>query len=474
MHVRWDVARRGLVAAALMVVMAVVLAACGSDSSSSSNDASGGSGGSTTTTKGKDASSSGELDAEALWAKGGSGKCGSMENFVDYVCGKPGAADPSKTPVKIGWVNNQGGSIVSLGPQATQSAQMAVDWVNKYAGGIGGHKLELATCFVKNSEEEGKACADQYLADKSISMISYGAVGPGANTINAAIKSAGIPVIEGFAINASDTTSLNHFILFTATPFDFYAFGTFGRDVLKAKTGAIVYAQGTGFQQLAAAAAESMKAVGMKVKSVGFDPNSTNLVGAMVAAGAQTADMIVNVGGTPATCIAINKAQKQLKIADDKFVSDFACALESEKAGYGGDIPKWYFGQAQSGDGLTDSPIGKQYLAALSAFGHAKDRPDVWYSGMFGTLLTIAQTLNKVGPDKLSPETIKAQIKQWRGPLLLGEPKPFCGKYPSAPANCGGGNRFFRYQGDGKWAPVSQWTDVPIELQKKLGAKGVQ
>ena len=60
-------------------------------------------------------------------------------------------------------------------------------------------------------------------------------------------------------------------------------------------------------------------------------------------------------------------------------------ALESEKEAYGGDIPNSIFGQAQSGDGLTQTD-GKQYLAALEAFGAEKNRPDVWYSGMFGTM----------------------------------------------------------------------------------------
>ena len=160
---------------ALACLGAAVLAACGSDSS---DDASGGSGGSTTKTTEASGGGSANVDGEALWAKGGSGECGSTENFVDYVCGKPGEADASKPPVKIGWVNNQGGSIVSLGPQATDAAQMAVDWVNKYGGGIGGRKLELVPCYVKNSEEEGKACADKFLADKDIHMISYGSVGP--------------------------------------------------------------------------------------------------------------------------------------------------------------------------------------------------------------------------------------------------------------------------------------------------------
>jgi branched-chain amino acid transport system substrate-binding protein len=458
---------------ALACAAAMVLAACGSDDSSDSgSDSAGGS--STQAEEPADSGASANENGEALWAKGGNGECGTLENFVDYVCGKAGSADESKPPVKVGWVNNQDGSIVSLGPQATDAAQLAVDWVNKYASGIGGHKLELVKCYVKNSEEEGKACADQFLADKDIHMLSYGAVGPGANTINAAIKSSGIPVIEGFALNVGDTQSDQHFILFTASPFDYYAWGTLGRDIMKAKTAAIVYPQGTGFQQNAKAAETAIKAVGIKSKSVGYDPDSTNLVGALVASGAQQADMVVNVGGTPATCVAINKGQKQLKIPDEKMVGDFSCALESEKEAYGGDIPGWIFGQAQSGDGLTDSPIGKQYLAALEAFDGAEHRPDVWYSGMFGTLLTIAQTLNKVGPENINKDTIKEEIKKWRGPLLLGQPEPYCGKYPSAPANCGGGDRFFRYEGEDKWTPLSEWSDVPIELQRELGAKGVE
>jgi len=82
--------------------------------------------------------------------------------------------------------------------------------------------------------------------------------------------------------------------------------------------------------------------------------------------------------------------------------------------------------------------------------------------------------MNKAGADKLSPDALREVVKGWRGPLLLGQPEPFCGKYPSAPANCGGGDRFFRYEGKDTWTPVSEWTDVPIELQRKLNAKGVE
>jgi ABC-type branched-subunit amino acid transport system substrate-binding protein len=451
----------------LACLSAVTLAACGSSGSDSNTGGASGTT-STTTTSGGGSAPSGA--AAALW-KQANPKCGDPANFVGYVCGKPGAADPSAKPALIGWVNNQDGSIVSEGPQATSAAQLAVNWINKNADGIDGHPLKLVTCYIKNSEEEGKACADQFLANKNIHVYSYGSAAVGAQTVNGGINGS-IPLIEGFANNPSDVTQKNAFILFTATPYDYYAWGTFGQDVAHAKTAAIVYPQGTGFQNSAVSAETSLKAVGIKVKSVGYAPTSTNLVGALVAAGAPTADMVVNVGGTPATCLAIEKGVRQLKIPDDKVIGDFSCGLESEKEGYGGDLPKWYFGEAQSGDALTNSPVGVQYRAALAQAGATSHTSDVWYSGMFGVMATIAQFMNKVGYDKLHGNVLAEQAKTFRGPLLLGEPHPYCGKYPDAPANCGGGDRFFKYLGNDKYQPVSAWSDVPQPLQVKLHAKG--
>jgi branched-chain amino acid transport system substrate-binding protein len=391
---------------------------------------------------------------------------------VNYVCGKPGSADPSLPPVQIGWVNDQGGSIISEGPEATAATQLAVNWVNKYADGIGGHPLQLVTCFIQNSEEEGKACANQFLANKNIRVISYGATAVGAPTVNAGIGGK-IPIIEGFALNPSDVTNPNTYVLFTASPFDYYAWGTLAQQVLHAKSMAIVYPQGTGFANSAEAAVVSAKSLGIPVKSVGYNPASTSLTGALVAAGAPTADMVVNVGGTPSTCVAIAKGLQQLGISPDKVVGDFSCGLNSEKAAYGGDLPHWYFGEAQSGDSLTNSPVGVQYRAALAAFGASSNVSDVWYSGMFGAMLTIAQFMNKIGYSNINPQTLATTVKAFRGPLLLGEPHVYCGKYPSAPANCGGGDRFFKYEGNGVFQPVSLWTDVPMPLQVQLHAKGV-
>src|SRR4051812_20680492 len=70
---------------------------------------------------------------------------GAVTNYVQFVGGKPGKADPKLSPVVIGWVNQQGGQ-AEIGPLATPAAQVAVKLTNDSLGGIHGHPLVMKTC----------------------------------------------------------------------------------------------------------------------------------------------------------------------------------------------------------------------------------------------------------------------------------------------------------------------------------------
>ena len=63
-----------------------------------------------------------------------------VTNYLKYVHGTKGKADPKKSKVYIGWVNQQGGQVV-IGGLATAGAQMAVKYVNAELGGIDGHPV---------------------------------------------------------------------------------------------------------------------------------------------------------------------------------------------------------------------------------------------------------------------------------------------------------------------------------------------
>src|SRR5262245_1707743 len=83
-----------------------------------------------------------------------------VTNYVQYVHGTRGKADPKKSKVYIGWVNQQGGQVV-IGGLATAGAQLAVRYVNDVLGGVNGHPVALVQCFIKSNEEEGTTCGQQ-------------------------------------------------------------------------------------------------------------------------------------------------------------------------------------------------------------------------------------------------------------------------------------------------------------------------
>jgi hypothetical protein len=97
-----------------------------------------------------------------------------VTNYLTYVKGKRGKADPKKSKVYIGWVNQQGGQVV-IGGLATAGAQLAVRYVNDVLGGVGGHPVALVQCFIKSNEEEGTTCGQKLVNNKRISVIATGA-----------------------------------------------------------------------------------------------------------------------------------------------------------------------------------------------------------------------------------------------------------------------------------------------------------
>src|SRR4051794_14630427 len=95
-----------------------------------------------------------------------------VTDYLQYVGGADRAADQSRSPIGIGWVNIEGGP--GGAPEATLGAQAAVRYVNTKLGGIGGHPLKLKVCTVVSAEEEGQKCGQQLLNDPAVAVIAMG------------------------------------------------------------------------------------------------------------------------------------------------------------------------------------------------------------------------------------------------------------------------------------------------------------
>jgi len=376
-----------------------------------------------------------------------------VTDYSSYVGGKAGAADPSKSPIGIGWVNVEGGPGGS--PEATLGAQAAVKYVNEKLGGIGGHPLKLQVCTVTSAEEEGQKCGQQLLNDSSVAAIGVGNLYVGDRSFTSVIAGQK-PVLVGVATGPSLSTAKNTYALFGDLPHIFGAWATYARDVLHAKTAAVIHTNTQGDKVASAAVITGLQSAGLTVKTVGFDAQATDLLGPVTAAGAQTADVIVPIS-IGAGCVGIAKALKQLGVRKP-VVSTPICLTPDVAQGLGGDLPAWTYGIAQTLPTDATAADSKTFLTDSAQAGlGAGDAAKVFAPLGWTTILTYAKMFNSIGADKVSPGTVGPALQAFHGPVIMGAPEVSCGKYADAPAVCNDQSRFYQYQGRGQFQPLTGW-----------------
>jgi len=382
-----------------------------------------------------------------------------VTNYVTYVKGTRGKADPKKSKVYIGWVNQQGGQVV-IGGLATAGAELAVRYVNDVLGGVGGHPVALVECFVKSSEEEGTTCGQQFLANKSISVIDEGAVAIGDQSFQSTIGTAK-PVIVGVAVTPIDAAKPSNIVLFGDATHVLGPFGTYAQQVLHAKTAALVYPNIAGITQGATAIADGLQKVGIKVKKVGYDESQTDLIGPLTSAGATSADLVIPYSDSSG-CVNLAKGLKQLGITDTKkILSAPLCLNGLVAAGLGGDFPIWTYAIASSLYGDPTDPGMPAYMKVMAKYGTPAVAPDPWVIVTFGQMLTTARFLNELGYGHITPQAILQKAKAFKGPVALGAPSLDCGKYPTAPGICNDRTQFFLYKGKHAFVKTAGWLQPP-------------
>jgi branched-chain amino acid transport system substrate-binding protein len=385
---------------------------------------------------------------------------GAVTNYLTYVKGKRGKADPKKSKIYVGWVNQQGGQVV-IGGLATAGAQLAVRYVNDQLGGVGGHPVQLVQCFIKSNEEEGTTCGQKLVNDKRISVIATGAVATGAQSLQATIRGTK-PVVTGVAITPVDGAQKTGIVLFGDGPHILLPFGTYAKNVLHAKTAAVVYPQATGITESALVIAAGLRKAGIETKAVGYTQGQTDLTAPLTAAGATTADFIAPYGSA-ADCANQAKGLQQLGITDSRKIMTAPLCLNSQVIEALGDWPLWTYAIASS---LYGDPTDKgmpAYQAVIKRYKAEKNAPDPWHIVAFGQLLTTVRFLNEANASKagITPKTVLARAKAFKGPLALGSPKLQCGKYKTAPGICNDMFQAFTYKGKFQFTRASGWIGPP-------------
>jgi branched-chain amino acid transport system substrate-binding protein len=383
---------------------------------------------------------------------------GPVTNYLSYVGGKAGKANPKLSPVVIGIVNTQGGQVL-VGPNWTKGAELAAKYVNTYLGGVQGHPLVLSECFTTSAEEDGTKCGQKFANDKRISVVLLGAVAVGNQSLYAALGGKK-PIVSGVALLPVDATQKNGFALFGTNDSVLGPWGTFAKTKLHAKTAAVIYPQVPGIDVGAKVEKTSLEDAGISTKLVGFDPNATDLTGPLTAAGAQTADIVVpqsNAGG----CVNVAKTLQQLGVPGSKIVSNPLCLSGQVAAGLGGDLAPWVYGIASTLAGDKSDKAAVPYNKAMKQLGQSALAGDAWVIVSWGQVLTTVKMMNQIGVSKLTAAKFTTTIRAFKGPQALGAPSLHCGKYPTEPAACNDQAQFFQYMGKGVFKPLSGWLRPP-------------
>ena len=389
---------------------------------------------------------------------------GPVTNYVAYTGGKAGKANPKLSPVVIGAINTQGGQVL-VGPGWTNGVKTAVQYVNQYLGGIQGHPLVVSYCFTTSAEEEGTKCGQQFANDKRINVVEFGAVAVGNQSFYAALGNKK-PTVGGVELLPVDAQRKNGFALFGTNDSVLGPWGTLGKNVLHAKTAAVVYPQIPGIDYGAKVEKASLDSAGIKTTLVGFPADATDLTGALTAAGAQNADMIVPQSNA-AGCVNIAKALAALGKSSTPVVSNPLCLDPAVPAGLGGDLPKWIYGIASSLGFDTTDPAVAPFIKGLTAVGQPKLAADAWVIVAWGQILTTAKLMNQLGVSNATSAKFTSAIRTFKGPQALGAPSLDCGKYPAEPAACNDQAQFFQYLGAGKFKRITGFLRPPSTF--KLG-----
>ncbi len=464
-------------AVAVTACLGLLVAACGGDddaaepatadagtadsgdtSTADSGDTSTADSGDTSTADSGDTSTADSGDTSTADSGDASGDAeGAVTDYVSFVGGTDGPADDTLDPVVIGWMNQQGGQF-EIGGAATIGAELAVQLANEQLGGIGGRPIELKTCFIESDEEEGTTCGQELGNDADVKAIVLGGVAIGLQSFYATIDGSK-PVVGGVAVTPIDGVNDNATVYFGSATSVLGPLGTYARDVLDAKTAALIYPDTPSLRLGAAAIEAGLKAAGVELDTVSYPPNQTDIVGPLTAAGAQTADLVIpytDAGG----CVNLANALTQLGIDDpEHIISAPLCLNPDVAAGLGGDFPKWTYLIASSLFGDATDPGMLRYMDLTTEYG-IDAAPDPWVIVSFGTMLTTIKIINEVGPDATTEETIAA-LRAFSGPVPLGAPSLECGKDPEAPAVCNDQSQFFTYLGELAWDKKASWLRSP-------------
>jgi branched-chain amino acid transport system substrate-binding protein len=415
------------------VGLAMALGACGSSSSSSS------SGTSAATSSNAAASSNGAnlAQATAIYSK--------------FTGASAGRADASKSPVVIGFVNDEGG--IPSFPEGSAAAQAAVKFVNDNLGGVGGHPVQLKVCSVAGSEEQGQGCAQQFLGDKQIKVIVEDSQVVGAQAFHQTLGGK-LPVIIGSPNSVADATAKNAYGISAGVFGTDPGFVSYATSFAHAKTASLLFPADDPTGQVAAKQIKGdLTKAGVKVTDVGYKSSSPNILPNVIASGAGKTDVTVTLFPSPPTCIAGAKALQQANVTKPILALNLCIAAPVKQAV--GDYPKWTYVSLNTNPSVPGDAATDAYVQVMKAYAPANANTGGFAPHAFMGVLAAVRAFNGAGGPAATSTALATQLKSFTGPTPMFPPSVNYGVIPGLTTIPSLQTRLYTYDGGGKWTDVT-------------------
>lgn len=365
----------------------------------------------------------------------------------DDVFGTPNAA--SGDPIVFGVLNLESGPVTF--PEALLAEQAAVQYVNEYKGGIGGHPIKLVTCQTDGAPATSQRCANQILDQKPVAIL--GAADTGAPGAIPVWETAGLAYLGGIPFTPVEQNSKNAVIFSSVSTADNAAASLFAVKTLGAKSAAVIYTSDTqGTAVAEKVIIPTFNGAGLtNVTKVSIPPTASDVSAAVATAVGANPDVIyVNA---PAACPNILNSLKSLGNTA-KIIGIDPCTSPAAIAGANGGAEGLYFAAPVLDPG-AGTPETKLYVAAIQKYAPANTALDSIAALGFQTVINVQSALAKFTTADLTKDKILAAFTTGSDhPNFLGHPYTCDGKaLPGATAVCNSYQQIRQIK-DGKAVPV--------------------
>jgi branched-chain amino acid transport system substrate-binding protein len=387
-------------------------------------------------------------------------------NWFDGKVPAPSAADQSKDPVKVGFMNVDSGPIGAM-PELHTSTDAAVEFINKELGGVGGRPIELVPCMISNpmSADEAQGCARKLVDAKVVAVL--GGIGLSNGPALKVFEENGIPWVGGIPVNNDEMTSPMSFQFSGGSPGAFTGFAQNAVEKEKAKKVAILYAEYPSIESAAVGFGGAVaEALGAQVTKVSFPVVSQDYVTPVQKAVESNPDAIF-VGAADLACAPVMQALADLKTTAKVYLVG-SCADSKQIDKVGADkVAGFRFNIEnrldQTASDVADTEI---YNAAMQQYDPgttARSAATVSFRGA----MNLWAVLHELGPDATSEQIVATLRKAKDRPSFDGHPYTCDGKQiPALPSMCASQQVIAELSPDSTFVEASDgWIDVPEVLR---------